>query len=100
MNNIYILQAIIQGGLLLVALPITIFFLYRCVAVVRPGQALVIKKGSSAKVSFSHELQIPGLHKAEYMDVTMKRLVIAREGHKSAIFKDRFRADLRFELFV
>lgn len=59
------------------------------------GQALIINKTATVEVFFTGGLVIPGVHKAEVMDINTKFLVIERTGSGGLICKDGIRADVR-----
>ncbi|MGY8686981.1 MAG: flotillin family protein, partial [Verrucomicrobiales bacterium] len=85
------------GILILAGLTILIIRCYRKVA---QGEALVLIGRGGTSVSFSGMLVIPVLHRAEVMDISLKRIEISREGKDGLICKDNMRADIRIVYFV
>lgn len=53
-----------------------------------------------AKVFFNAGVVIPVIHRLEYMDISVKKLEIAREGKDGLICKDNMRADIQVAFFV
>jgi len=76
--------------------------LARCVHRVEPGHALIVNRaGGDTIVSFDRSLVVlPVLHHAETMDVSLKKLVIARQGRTALICRDNIRADVVATFFV
>jgi uncharacterized membrane protein YqiK len=71
--------------------------MYRKVA---QGQALVINRVRDVDVTFSGGIVLPVLHKAEYMDISVKRLDVDRRGHDGLICKDHIRADVAVSFYI
>ena len=92
-----IMILIAVGILILAGLTILIIRCYRKVA---QGEALVRNGRGGTSVSFSGMLVIPVLHRAEVMDISLKRIEISREGKDGLICKDNMRADIRIVYFV
>jgi len=67
---------------------------------VEQGKVLVRNGVGGPIVSFGGILVIPLLHRAEIMDISVKRVEIAREGKDGLICKDNLRADIRVAFFV
>lgn len=53
-----------------------------------------------AKVFFNAGVVIPVIHRLEYMDISVKKLEISREGKDGLICKDNMRADIQVAFFV
>ncbi len=53
-----------------------------------------------AKVFFNAGVVIPVIHRLEYMDISVKKLEVAREGKDGLICKDNMRADIQVAFFV
>ncbi len=70
---------------------------YRKVA---QGEALIVNGMGGPKVSFSGAVVIPILHKAEYMDISVKRISVDRKGAQGLICQDNLRADIQVAFFV
>lgn len=71
---------------------------------VEPGQAMIIispfYQGRGMKVSFSGGIVFPVVHKAEFMDITTKKLTITRKGGEGLVCKDFIRADVDMNFFL
>lgn len=67
---------------------------------VEQGKVVVRNGVGGPVVSFGGMLVIPILHHAEIMDISVKRVEIAREGKDGLICKDNLRADIRVAFFV
>lgn len=62
---------------------------------------VVVRNGIGGPVvSFGGIFVLPILHKSEVMDISVKRVEIAREGKDGLICKDNLRADIRVAFFV
>ena len=65
------------------------------------GQALVVSKWRSVVVTFTGQIVIPVIHKAEIMDISVKNIQIERRGRGNGLIcKDNIRADIAVEFFV
>ncbi|MBE6089088.1 flotillin family protein [Clostridium beijerinckii] len=64
------------------------------------GKVIVRNGVGGPVVSFGGILVLPVLHKSETMDISVKRVEIAREGKDGLICKDNLRADIRVAFFV
>ncbi|MCI5056339.1 MAG: flotillin family protein [Flavobacteriales bacterium] len=91
----------------IVATVIVILFIFGIIALIsrfykkaKQGQALVRTGIGGVKVSFSGMLVIPVLHKLEVMDISLKSIVISREGKDGLVCKDNMRADIKMAFFV
>ena len=67
---------------------------------VEQGQALVRNGWGGTKVSFSGMVVLPVLHQPEYMDISVKRVEIDRNGKNGLICMDNMRADIKVAFFV
>ncbi|WP_330180486.1 flotillin family protein [Nocardia sp. NBC_01503] len=67
---------------------------------VEQGRALIISKMRRVDVTFTGAVVLPVLHKAEYMDISVKTIEIARVGRDGLICRDNIRADIRITFFV
>jgi uncharacterized membrane protein YqiK len=74
--------------------------LVKCYQKVCQGQALIRNGVGGTKVSFSGLFVIPILHRAEYMDISVKRIEIDRRAGQGLICKDNLRADIVVAFFV
>ena len=65
------------------------------------GQALVVSKWRAVVVTFTGQIVIPVIHKAEIMDISVKNIQIERRGKGNGLIcKDNIRADISVEFFV
>jgi flotillin len=96
----------IPGSLLvLIAVGIVVFFgiimmISRFIRKVHQGQAIVLNGVGGTKVSFNWAIVMPVIHQVEYMDISVKRIEIARQGKEGLICKDNIRADIKVAFFV
>ena len=74
--------------------------LIKCFRKVNQGTALVRNGWGGAKVSFTGSMVLPILHKAQVMDISVKRVEISRQGVDGLICKDNMRADIKVAFFV
>jgi uncharacterized membrane protein YqiK len=93
-----VLAAIGIGFVLLAGLALLVKNFYRKVL---PGQALVNNKtGALTEVSFTGSLVLPIIHRAEVMDISVKKIEVDRMGKDGLICKDNIRADIKVTFFV
>ena len=93
------LGLVVLGIALLLAVGLVVLIV-RCWHKVSQGSALVKNGMGGTKVSFSGMVIIPVLHKVELMDISVKRIEIARSGEDGLICKDNIRADIKVVFFV
>ncbi|MGL5152358.1 MAG: flotillin family protein [Clostridium sp.] len=67
---------------------------------VEQGKVIVRNGVGGPVVSFGGIFVLPVLHKHEVMDISVKRVEIAREGKDGLICQDNLRADIRVAFFV
>ncbi|MEU6284489.1 flotillin family protein [Streptomyces sp. NPDC047028] len=84
--------------LLLVAL--ALFALSRLFRKVEQGKALIVSRMRRVDVTFTGQVVLPVLHKAEVMDISVKAIEITRAGRDGLICRDNIRADIRISFFV
>lgn len=89
----------IGGGFLLVVLGI-IAMVAKWYRKTSQGQALVKTGVGGTKVSFNGILIVPVLHKLELMDISLKNIIIERNGNDGLVCKDNMRADIKVVFFV
>ncbi len=99
--------AAIGSEIIITSIAIIILFIIGCLALlmkcyrkVSQGEALIRNGFGGTKVIFSGKIVIPILHKAEYMDISVKRIEIDRRGEQGLICKDNLRADIVVAFFV
>ncbi|WP_371591774.1 flotillin family protein [Streptomyces virginiae] len=67
---------------------------------VEQGKALIVSKMRKVDVTFTGQVVLPVLHKAEIMDISVKTIEISRTGRDGLICQDNIRADIRISFFV
>ncbi|MEW2285137.1 SPFH domain-containing protein [Streptomyces sp. NPDC047841] len=67
---------------------------------VEQGKALIVSKTRKVDVTFTGQVVLPVLHKAEVMDISVKTIEITRAGKEGLICRDNIRADIRISFFV
>ncbi|MDH6588235.1 putative membrane protein YqiK [Streptomyces sp. SAI-133] len=67
---------------------------------VEQGKALIVSKLRKVDVTFTGQVVLPVLHKAEVMDISVKTIEITRAGKDGLICRDNIRADIRISFFV
>ncbi|MEV1021931.1 flotillin family protein [Streptomyces sp. NPDC050264] len=67
---------------------------------VEQGKALIVSKMRKVDVTFTGQIVLPVLHKAEVMDISVKAIEITRTGRDGLICQDNIRADIRISFFV
>lgn len=88
---------------LVVLLLIAVAFLYlllTCYRKVEKGRALVRTGGKAAKVILNGGLVFPVIHRAEPIDISVKRIEVDRTGKNGLICQDNMRADIKVVFFV
>ncbi|MGW7486457.1 flotillin family protein [Streptomyces sp. NPDC054786] len=84
---------------LLVAVAVLLVF-SRLFRKVEQGKALIVSKMRKVDVTFTGQVVLPVLHKAEVMDISVKAIEITRTGRDGLICRDNIRADIRISFFV
>jgi len=64
------------------------------------GQAIVKTGIGGTKVSFNGMMIVPVLHRMELMDISLKTILIERNGADGLVCKDNMRADIKVAFFV
>ncbi|WP_367322627.1 SPFH domain-containing protein [Streptomyces sp. HUAS ZL42] len=77
-----------------------LFVLSRLFRKVEQGKALIVSKLRRVDVTFTGQVVLPVLHKAEVMDISVKTIEITRAGKDGLICRDNIRADIRISFFV
>ncbi|MEU0369679.1 flotillin family protein [Streptomyces sp. NPDC006283] len=91
------------GALIAVVLLIAVALLFavtRLFRKVEQGKALIVSKMRKVDVTFTGQVVLPVLHKAELMDISVKAIEISRTGRDGLICRDNIRADIRISFFV
>ncbi|WP_329021401.1 SPFH domain-containing protein [Streptomyces sp. NBC_00690] len=99
------MDAITVGIGLLIAVVVLIaiamlFVVGRLFRKVEQGKALIVSKMRTVDVTFTGQVVLPVLHKAEVMDISVKTIEISRTGRDGLICQDNIRADIRISFFV
>ncbi|MFE0423508.1 SPFH domain-containing protein [Streptomyces sp. NPDC058953] len=99
------MDAITTGAALLVAVllilaVVVVLVLGRLFRKVEQGKALIVSKMRKVDVTFTGQVVLPVLHKAEVMDISVKAIEISRTGRDGLICQDNIRADIRISFFV
>ncbi|MFF7903337.1 SPFH domain-containing protein [Streptomyces sp. NPDC088817] len=93
-----VIGALVAGCLLVVLL--LLFLFSRLFRKVEQGKALIVSKMRKVDVTFTGQVVLPVLHKAEVMDISVKAIEITRTGREGLICRDNIRADIRITFFV
>ncbi|MFR9796534.1 flotillin family protein [Streptomyces sp. MS06] len=92
---------IIAGsGVCLLAALLALLAVSRLFRKVEQGKALIVSKTRKVDVTFTGQVVLPVLHKAEVMDISVKTIEITRAGREGLICRDNIRADIRISFFV
>ena len=67
---------------------------------VEPGTALIRRGQGGSQVSFNGKIVVPIFHRADLMDISVRRIEIYRHGSEGLICKDNVRADIKVAFFV
>ncbi|MGW4626859.1 flotillin family protein [Streptomyces rubiginosohelvolus] len=76
------------------------FVITRLFRKVEQGKALIISKTKKVDVTFTGAVVLPVVHKAETMDISVKKIEIHRAGREGLICQDNIRADIQITFFV
>lgn len=90
----------IAGTLLLLILAGGFVSILTCFRKVEQGRAIIRNGLRGTKVSFAGLTVFPIIDKAEYMDISVKRVEIDRNGKNGLICMDNLRADIKVAFFV
>ncbi|MEU6550338.1 flotillin family protein [Streptomyces sp. NPDC046915] len=99
MNAITMGIGVLVAVVLLIALTL-LLVVGRLFRKVEQGRALIISKTKKVDVTFTGAVVLPVLHKAEYMDISVKTIEIRRTGREGLICQDNIRADIHISFFV
>ncbi len=88
---------LIGGFIILVGL---LTMLARFYKKVEQGHALVRNGVGGTSVTFSGIMVIPILHRMEFIDISVKKVTIDRQGIEGLICQDNLRADIKVAFFV
>ncbi|WP_432017793.1 SPFH domain-containing protein [Streptomyces hydrogenans] len=87
-------------AVVLLAVVAALFMVGRLFRKVEQGKALIVSKMRKVDVTFTGQVVLPVLHKAEVMDISVKTIEISRTGRDGLICQDNIRADIRISFFV
>ncbi|MFG2451691.1 flotillin family protein [Streptomyces sp. NPDC048512] len=90
---------VLAAALLLVVL-VALLACSRLFRKVEQGKALIVSQTRKVDVTFTGQIVLPVLHKAETMDISVKTIEITRTGREGLICRDNIRADIRISFFV
>nr|WSY52987.1 flotillin family protein [Streptomyces sp. NBC_00886] len=99
MNAITVGIGVFVAVVLLIALTL-LLVVGRLFRKVEQGRALIVSKTKKVDVTFTGAVVLPVLHKAEYMDISVKTIEIRRTGREGLICQDNIRADIHISFFV
>ncbi|KOU07009.1 hypothetical protein ADK88_13070 [Streptomyces sp. NRRL F-2295] len=90
---------VLIAAVLLIVIAV-VFVITRLFRKVEQGKALIISKTKKVDVTFTGAVVLPVLHKAETMDISVKKIEIHRAGREGLICQDNIRADIQITFFV
>ncbi|WOX11345.1 flotillin family protein [Streptomyces sp. N50] len=99
MNAITVGIGVFVAVVLLIALTL-LLVVGRLFRKVEQGRALIVSKTKKVDVTFTGAVVLPVLHKAEFMDISVKTIEIRRTGREGLICQDNIRADIHISFFV
>ncbi|MFJ7772370.1 flotillin family protein [Streptomyces sp. NPDC097107] len=91
---------IVGAGVLVVLCLLAVLVVSRLFRKVEQGKALIVSKMRKVDVTFTGQVVLPVLHRAEVMDISVKAIEITRAGKEGLICQDNIRADIRISFFV
>ncbi len=92
------LAAVVIGAMFVIAAGFALSRFYRKVG---PEHALVRSGWGEIRVASGEGMWvIPIMHQVERMDLTIKRVEIARDGHDGLVCQDNIRADIKVAFFI
>jgi len=94
-------ELLVIGGIAVLALiGLALFVLLTFYRKVEKGTALVRTGWGGTKVYFNGGVVVPVAHRADMIDISLKRIEIDRTGKNGLICKDNLRADIKVAFFV
>ncbi|GAA0926957.1 flotillin family protein [Pseudonocardia zijingensis] len=99
MESIALSTGIALGVVLLIVI-VMLIAISRLFKKVDQGRALIVSKMRKVDVTFTGAVVLPVVHRAEFMDISVKTIEIERTGHDGLICRDNIRADIRITFFV
>ncbi|MER7789884.1 flotillin family protein [Streptomyces sp. NPDC097640] len=90
----------VLAAVCLILVVVVLLLVSRLFRKVEQGKALIVSKMRRVDVTFTGQVVLPVLHKAEVMDISVKTIEITRAGKEGLICRDNIRADIRISFFV
>ncbi|WP_373412882.1 flotillin family protein, partial [Streptomyces sp. NRRL B-24572] len=90
----------VLGAVVLLITLTLLFVAGRLFRKVEQGKALIVSRTRKVDVTFTGQIVLPVVHKAEVMDISVKTIEISRTGRDGLICRDNIRADIRISFFV
>ena len=87
-------------GVMVVIFVIALYVIIKCYRKVAQGEALIRNGMGGTRVTFTGIVVWPIIHRAEYMDISVKKIAIDRRGENGLICMDNLRADIQVAFFV
>ena len=102
LNTLALATELIVTGVIAAAVIIAVglFVLLTFYRKVEKGTSLIRTGMGGTKVYFNGGVVIPIAHRADLMDISLKRIEIDRTGKNGLICKDNMRADIKVAFFV
>ena len=79
---------------------VPVYIVLTCYRKIEKGTAMIRTGMGGTKVYFNAGYIVPILHRADMMDISLKRIEIDRTGRNGLICKDNMRADIKVAFFV
>jgi flotillin len=91
--------ALIALGVFAILVLIAVVFIV-CIRKIQPGKAGIIVGLGGMRVSFDWMLRFPIFQTIEFVDISVKKLEIARKGKDGLVCKDNIRADISVAFYI
>ena len=91
--------ALIALGIVAILVFIAVVFIV-CIRKIQPGKAGIIVGLGGMRVSFDWMLRLPIFQTIEFVDISVKKLEIARKGKDGLVCKDNIRADISVAFYI
>jgi uncharacterized membrane protein YqiK len=93
------MEYVIIAILVVIGLPIVITLPF-CIRKIQPGRAGVKTGWGGLKVAFDWMIRVPMFQSYHVMDISVKKLEIARKGKDGLVCKDNIRADITVAFYI
>lgn len=100
MSDVLVTGLIVLAALVAVIVVGALLMVSRLYRKVEQGKALIVSTMRSVKVTFTGQVVLPIVHKAEVMDISVKTIEIDRRDGEGLICRDNIRADIKVTFFV